>query len=109
MRKLLYPKTYGEIVSVHFVGVKMSGTGFNKRKWFNTREEWEANMKLSDKIKYHLQDMFIIVHTDSGQRLHIDAFAYKGNNLNKLQIGRKIKLYQRPQDRRGIAFKFTGE
>jgi hypothetical protein len=106
MRKLHYPKTYGSITKYYYLAMKI----INRTLREFSPEEWakEASQR---KYRYMLIGAKLEVRTGdkSGDVLTIDAFGYLGKHFSKVAVGRRIKLYSRPQDRRSFVYKLVGE
>ena len=107
MKTLLYPKTYG-IITDYFFEVYRVKYPYAKRRV--SVIEWH---KESDTAKHKWaidsKTMRLRIKLDNGNSLEIDALGYQGRKFQTVGVGKRVKVYRRPQDRRGFVYKLTGE
>lgn len=107
MKTLRYPKTYG-VITDYFV-VLQQRTYPYKRKQVPWNYYLEHTHTLHRKLNPVDRYITIRAKLDNGRSLDIDALGYTGKRYASVAVGKRVKIYRRPQDRRSFVFKLVGE
>ncbi len=101
-----YPKTYGTVIEYTILAKRQ-----NRPVESFTPEKYEKiNICRSEKRRYYCTGYILKVQTDDGGVLTFDnkQISYQGNSYKRLAIGVRIKMYNKPGDKRTL-YRFTGE
>jgi hypothetical protein len=101
MRQLRYPKAYGIITDYILVCKSTINYAVSEMKASAWRESfWK---------RYTILHRILKVKLDNGLMLDVDANGYQGEKSKKVVVGARVKVYNRPQDRRIWVYKLVGE
>jgi hypothetical protein len=108
----IYPKTYATIQSITYHCYR-DNFNYQDTKIFSKEEydSYRTNRYWRQKLakRWLCRKVVMVVKTDSGELRELDACAYNGHRFGLVNIGRRIKIYHRPQDRRGYCYSLTGD
>jgi uncharacterized OB-fold protein len=107
MKTLRYPKTYG-IITEYFVVLLQTAYPY-KHKQFTWDYYFKNTHTLHKRFAPLRRYVIIRVKLDNGQSVDIDALGYTGKQFERVVVGKRVKIYSRPQDRRRFVYKLVGE
>lgn len=101
MRQLRYPKAYGVITDYVLICKSKINYAVSEMKASAWRESfWK---------RYTILQRILKVKLDNGLTLEVDANGYHGQKTKFVVVGARVKVYNRPQDRRTWVYKLVGE